>query len=52
MEKINIPPVILEMIGNMADVKQRPGIRENYHQTLMNIRDAIDTALKIYERKK
>ena len=52
MEKNNIPPVIQDMLLAMLDNRQRAGIRANYYQTLMNIRDAIDSAVKIYERKK
>jgi len=48
--KNNIPPLIEQYKENMMR-GETPSIQFNYYQTMLNIRDYCDKALKEYERK-
>lgn len=51
MTKLNIPPLIEQIKENMMSGGSN-SIRHNYYQTMINIREYADTAIKLYERKK
>lgn len=52
MMKQNIPVQVEHLINSMLKEQENVNIRINYMNTLLDIRDAIDSSVKKFEKQK
>ena len=48
VEKVNIPPIIQDMVGNMLNKSNRLNIRDNYFRTIVDIHRFLGDAIAVY----
>jgi SNF family Na+-dependent transporter len=50
IDRANIPPNIVQLVGNFFATSRGSGISVNYRSTLNNIKNYIEEALATYDR--